>query len=155
VLPRDNRYASHSSRAFGPHPFFSRIRDTPEGRSCTPFRRTISAYLKSIRDTLRTIHRVFAMYSPCICARAHTCTRVRVRVARQDTYAEIGRNSAGVSRHQYIIEIYKFSSTPADASARARAMHTDTREIGMQRQRCSFKAAREGQSDDYFCRFDW
>jgi len=56
--------------------------------------------------------------------RTRTRTYTRVRVARQDTYAEIGRNSAGVSRHQYIIEIYKFSSTPANASARA---YTDRR----------------------------
>lgn len=70
----------------------------PEGRSCTLFRRTISAYLKSIRDSARCSMREYTCEFTC--------------AAREDTYAEIGRNS-GRSQRQYIIEIYKFSSTPA------------------------------------------
>lgn len=52
----------------------------PEGRSCTPFRRTISAYLKSIPDSVRYMYVTCARNirvrtaSTCECVHARTHT---------------------------------------------------------------------------------
>lgn len=124
MLLRDNRYAPHFSTAFVSHPFFTPDSRHPEGRSCTQFRRTISAYLKSIRDSVRCTQPA-RMY-----VRVYTCGLGR-HVCRN--WPELHR-----SQRQYIIEIYKFSSTPA------------RKEVGMLWwrwwRRCSFKTAREGRA---------
>ena len=61
-------HLSHFRRVRFSFIFYSDSRH-PKGRSCTPFRRTISAYLKSIRDF------VHCTYVEC----ANICARVYVR----------------------------------------------------------------------------
>lgn len=85
----------------------------PEGRSCTPFRRTISAYLKSIRNSVGScVLTSYALLRTCKCN--STCTYIGLQT---DTCAPLGETRmqklAGTppeTQHQYIIEIYKFSS---------------------------------------------
>lgn len=134
MLLRDNRYTPSLFLHVRYSSIFYPDSRHPEGRSCTPFRRTISAYLKSICYSVRCMN-VARSYT-YVCA---TRACIRACGTGKTHMQKLAGTLPEAAARQYIIEIYKFSSTLALFS-----------KVGMRwwrrRQYCSFKPAREGRA---------